>query len=197
MLQPAVPMVVNMSRERSVASSHGPPPADPFNSMRRYRGIRIVPTHVPVRPSKPTGTWQAAAHPVEGQRTSTPEDLQEIHTDELKDSLVRHDQMQKVVNKITSKASDPALKEMLTKSQEGSQAHRGAEGADRRAGLGGVQGALKGDRRPRRRRHQARAGGRAEEGPLLHVLIIAQYQRVTHTPLRASAPRQPMPKRWV
>ena len=45
---------------------------------------------------------------------STPEDLQEIYTDELKDLWSANDQMSRVLKKITSKASDASLKEMPT-----------------------------------------------------------------------------------
>ena len=54
---------------------------------------------------------------------SKPEDLKDLYTDELKDLWSANDQMAKVVKKITPKASDKALKDMLTKCQEGIQAH--------------------------------------------------------------------------
>ena len=50
---------------------------------------------------------------------STPENLEDLYTDELKDLWSANDQMQRCLKKITSKVSDPALKEMLTKSVEG------------------------------------------------------------------------------
>ncbi|MFH7218163.1 DUF892 family protein, partial [Klebsiella pneumoniae] len=54
---------------------------------------------------------------------SAPEDLQEIYTDELKDLWSANDQMKKILKKITSKASDASLKEMLTKSQADIETH--------------------------------------------------------------------------
>ena len=54
---------------------------------------------------------------------STPEDLQEIYTDELKDLWSANDQMSRVLKKITSKASDASLTEMLTNSQAGIAKH--------------------------------------------------------------------------
>ena len=52
-----------------------------------------------------------------------PEDLKEIYTDELKDLWSANDQMKRLLKKITTKASDAALKEMLTKSQAGIEKH--------------------------------------------------------------------------
>jgi ferritin-like metal-binding protein YciE len=52
-----------------------------------------------------------------------PEDFQEIYTDELKDLWSANDQMSRVLKKIASKASDPALKDMLANSQEGIAKH--------------------------------------------------------------------------
>ena len=54
---------------------------------------------------------------------STPESLQDVYIDELKDLWSANDQMLKVIKKITAKASDAALKDMLTKSQEGIASH--------------------------------------------------------------------------
>jgi ferritin-like metal-binding protein YciE len=51
------------------------------------------------------------------------EDLMEIYTDELKDLWSANDQMEKVLRKSTTKASDAALKEMLTNSQGGIEKH--------------------------------------------------------------------------
>ena len=54
---------------------------------------------------------------------STPEDLKDVYTDELKDLWSANDQMQKVLKKITSKASDATLKDMLKNSQDGIAKH--------------------------------------------------------------------------
>jgi ferritin-like metal-binding protein YciE len=112
---------------------------------------------------------------------STPEDLQEIYIDELKDLWSANDQMGRVIKKIISKASDPALKEMLTRSQtdivkhtatlkELIAAHDEKLSKEHCKGMEGlVEEATK---------HVIEEG--PAKGPLLDVLIIAQYQRMTH-----------------
>ena len=112
---------------------------------------------------------------------STPEDLQEIYTDELKDLWSANDQMQKVLKKITGKASDPALKDMLDKSQEGIGKHTEVlkelvAGQDKKASkehCKGMEGLV-----AEATKHVLEEG--PEKGLLLDVLIIAQYQRMTH-----------------
>ncbi|RZI55107.1 MAG: DUF892 family protein, partial [Zymomonas sp.] len=52
-----------------------------------------------------------------------PEDFDELYTDELKDLWSANDQMNRVVKKLTSKASDAKLKEMLQKSHDGIEKH--------------------------------------------------------------------------
>lgn len=54
---------------------------------------------------------------------SSPEDLKGRYTDELKDLQSGNDQMMRVLKKVTRKASDPQLKEMLASSQAGIQTH--------------------------------------------------------------------------
>jgi ferritin-like metal-binding protein YciE len=112
---------------------------------------------------------------------STPEDLQEIYTDELKDLWSANDQMQKVLKKMTAKASDPALKEMLTKSQDGVAKHTDVlkeliAGQDEKVSkehCKGMEGLV-----AEATKHVLEEG--PKKGPLLDVLIIAQYQRMTH-----------------
>ena len=112
---------------------------------------------------------------------STPEDLQEIYTDELKDLWSANDQMLKVLKKITSKASDPALKDMLTNSQAGITKHTGLlkeliAGQDEKVSkehCKGMEGLV-----AEATKHVLEEG--PDKGPLLDVLIIAQYQRMTH-----------------
>jgi ferritin-like metal-binding protein YciE len=112
---------------------------------------------------------------------STPETLQEIYTDELKDLWSANDQMQKLVKKITSKASDADLKEMLTKSQEGIAKHTDVlkeliAAQDEKVSkehCKGMEGLV-----AEATKHVLEEG--PEKGPLLDVLIIAQYQRMTH-----------------
>lgn len=112
---------------------------------------------------------------------STPESLQDVYIDELKDLWSANDQMLKVIKKITAKASDAALKDMLTKSQEGIASHTAIlkeliAGQDEKVskdhckGMEGLAAeAIK---------HVIEEG--PDKGPALDVLIIAQYQRMTH-----------------
>ncbi|MGI4878139.1 MAG: ferritin-like domain-containing protein [Janthinobacterium lividum] len=109
------------------------------------------------------------------------EDLKDIYTDELKDLWSANDQMTRVVKKLVGKASDQKLKDMLTKSLDGIGQHtevlkelitangekakkehcKGMEGLVAEATKHGI------DEAP-------------EKGPLRDVVIIAQYQRMTH-----------------
>lgn len=112
---------------------------------------------------------------------STPESLQDVYIDELKDLWSANDQMLKVIKKITAKASDAALKDMLTKSQDGIANHTAIlkeliVGQDEKVskdhckGMEGLAAeAIK---------HVIEEG--PDKGPVLDVLIIAQYQRMTH-----------------
>lgn len=114
----------------------------------------------------------------------TPQDLEDLYIDELKDLWSANDQMLQALKRIAPKASEPKLKAMLDKSLTGIQRHtdmlkgliedngeeaepehcRGMEGLVREALIHtGVQG-----------------GEGPEEGPVLDAQIIAQYQRMTH-----------------
>ena len=112
---------------------------------------------------------------------STPEDLKDIYTDELKDLWSANDQMKRVLKKITSKASDEALKDMLTKSQEGIEKHSDVlkeliAGQDEKVSkehCKGMEGLV-----AEATKHVLEEG--PKKGPLLDVMIIAQYQRMTH-----------------
>ena len=112
---------------------------------------------------------------------STPEDLKDIYTDELKDLWSANDQMKRVLKKIVSKASDATLKEMLTRSQEGIEKHTDML-KELIAGQGekvskehckGMEGLV-----AEATKHVLEEG--PDKGPVLDVLIIAQYQRMTH-----------------
>ncbi len=112
---------------------------------------------------------------------STPEDLKDIYTDELKDLWSANDQMNRVLKKVTSKATDKALKEMLTSSQAGIEKHTDTlkeliAGQDEKVSkehCKGMEGLV-----AEATKHILEEG--PEKGPLLDVLIIAQYQRMTH-----------------
>lgn len=112
---------------------------------------------------------------------SSPEDLKEIYTDELKDLWSANDQMQRVLKKVTSKASDASLKDMLTNSQAGIQKHTdvlkeliSSQGEKvSKEHCKGMEGLV-----AEATKHVLEEG--PEKGPLLDVVIIAQYQRMTH-----------------
>ena len=110
-----------------------------------------------------------------------PESFDEIYTDELKDLWSANDQMNRVLKKITSKASDAKLKEMLAKSHDGIEKHTGilkelivaAGEKSSKEHCKGMEGLV------------AEATKQCIEeapkkGPLLDAIIIAQYQRMTH-----------------
>lgn len=112
---------------------------------------------------------------------STPEDLKDLYTDELKDLWSANDQMNRLLKKITSKASDPQLKDMLTKSRDKIEEHTGI-----------LKELIAGQGEKTSKEHCKGMEGLVEEatkhlieeapkkGPLLDALIIAQYQRMTH-----------------
>ena len=112
---------------------------------------------------------------------STPDDLQDIYTDELKDLWSANDQMKRLLKKITSKASDAKLKEMLQHSVEGIDKHTDVlkeliAGQDEKVSkehCKGMEGLVE-----EATKHIVEEG--PKKGPLLDVLIIAQYQRMTH-----------------
>ncbi|WP_267382453.1 MULTISPECIES: DUF892 family protein [unclassified Sphingomonas] len=112
---------------------------------------------------------------------STPEDLKDVYVDEMKDLWSANDQMTKVLKKITSKASDAKLKEMLTSSQEGIAKHTAVlkeliAAQDEKVSkehCKGMEGLV-----AEATKHVLEEG--PKKGPVLDVLIIAQYQRMTH-----------------
>ncbi|OHC98070.1 MAG: hypothetical protein A3H25_01580 [Sphingomonadales bacterium RIFCSPLOWO2_12_FULL_63_15] len=112
---------------------------------------------------------------------SPPESLQDVYIDELKDLWSANDQMLKVIKKITAKASDASLKDMLTKSQEGIASHTAIlkeliAGQDEKVSKDhckGMEGLA-----AEATKHVIEEG--PDKGPVLDVLIIAQYQRMTH-----------------
>ncbi len=112
---------------------------------------------------------------------AAPEDLKEIYTDELKDLWSANDQMQRCLKKLALKASDPALKEMLTKSQAGIADHTEmlkaliAANDDKvsKEHCKGMEGLVN-----EATKHTGEEA--PKKGPLLDTVIIAQYQRMTH-----------------
>lgn len=112
---------------------------------------------------------------------STPESLQNLYTDELKDLWSANDQMHRVLKKIAKKASNEKLAEMLAKSLDGIEKHT-AVVKELIAGQGektskehckGMEGLV-----AEATKHVLEEG--PKKGPLLDAVIIAQYQRMTH-----------------
>ncbi len=112
---------------------------------------------------------------------SAPEDLKEIYTDELKDLWSANDQMQRVLKKLVSKASDKALKEMLATSQASIVQHTATlkeliAANDEKVSkehCKGMEGLVS-----EATKHTGEEA--PKKGPLLDTMIIAQYQRMTH-----------------
>ena len=110
-----------------------------------------------------------------------PEDLNDIYTDELKDLWSANDQMVRTLKKIAPKASDPKLKDMLTKSLSGISAHTevlkelitaAGEKASKEH-CKGMEGLV-----AEATKHCIEEA--PDKGPVLDTIIIAQYQRMTH-----------------
>lgn len=112
---------------------------------------------------------------------SAPESLEDIYADELKDLWSANDQMLRALKKIAPKAQDKKLRAMLEKSQEGIERHtevlkellteQGEKAKkDHCKGMEGLVEEAK--------THILDEG--PEEPELRDVLIIAQYQRMTH-----------------
>lgn len=112
---------------------------------------------------------------------STPENLEDLYTDELKDLWSANDQMQRCVKKLVGKASDKGLKELLTKSQEGVAKHTEvlkeliASNGEKvsKEHCKGMEGLV-----AEATKHTTEEA--PEKGPVLDAVIIAQYQRMTH-----------------
>jgi ferritin-like metal-binding protein YciE len=112
---------------------------------------------------------------------SAPKSLDDIYADELKDLWSANDQMHRALKKIAPKAQDPKLQQMLEKSMDGISRHTD------------VLKALLADQGEKASKEHCKGmEGLVEEakahilddGPddkeLRDVLIIAQYQRMTH-----------------
>ena len=112
---------------------------------------------------------------------SAPEDLNDLYTGELADLWSANDQMQRTVKKLMSKASDPALKEMLDNSLTGIAQHTealkellAASGEKvKKEHCKGMEGLV-----AEAVKHTTEEA--PEKGPVLDAVISAQYQRMTH-----------------
>ena len=112
---------------------------------------------------------------------SAPENLTDLYTGELADLWSANDQMHRTVKKLITKATDPALKEMLTKSQDGIEKHTEtlkqllADSGEKvkKEHCKGMEGLV-----AEAVKHTTEEA--PEKGPVMDAVIIAQYQRMTH-----------------
>lgn len=112
---------------------------------------------------------------------SAPENLNDLYTGELQDLWSANDQMAKALKKITPKVSDPALKDMLTKSQSGIADHTEmlkdllteSDEKVKKEHCKGMEGLV-----AEAIKHTTEEA--PEKGPVLDAVIIAQYQRMSH-----------------
>ncbi len=112
---------------------------------------------------------------------SRPETLKEIYADEMKDLWSANDQMTRAVKAMAGKAHDPKLKQLLENSVTGIAEHRDAlkalledAGAEvEKEHCQGMEGLVK-----EALKHTVEEA--PENGDLLDVLIVAQYQRMSH-----------------
>lgn len=112
---------------------------------------------------------------------SAPSSLKDVYLDELKDSWSANDQMVRVVQQLSQKASDGTLKQMLDGSVDGINKHTGilkalieqCGGTVEPEHCKGMEGLVS-----EARKH---AGEEApQDGKLRDIVIIAQYQRMAH-----------------
>lgn len=112
---------------------------------------------------------------------SAPQSLKDIYADELKDLWSANDQMAKVVKVMVHKAQDPKLKEALQKSVTDISQHAemlknllsNAGGTLEKEHCKGMEGLVK-----EATKHVTQEAPKI--GELLDILILAQYQRMSH-----------------
>ena len=112
---------------------------------------------------------------------SAPESLLDLYVEELKDLWSANDQMVRALNKISPSATNPKLKELLEKAPEGIKSHTALlkaliENQDEEVSkehCKGMEGLVK-----EALKHTVEEA--PAKGPLLDVLIVAQFQRMTH-----------------
>jgi ferritin-like metal-binding protein YciE len=112
---------------------------------------------------------------------ATSESLKDVYADELKDLWSANDQMTKVVKVMAGKAHDPKLKQALEKSITGINKHAetlktlltDSDEAAEREYCKGMEGLVK-----EATKHITKEA--PTDGQLLDVVIIAQYQRMSH-----------------
>jgi ferritin-like metal-binding protein YciE len=112
---------------------------------------------------------------------SAPQNLEDLYTGELQDLWSANDQMARTVKKLVTKASDPALKEMLTNSQSGIAEHTDmlkqlladSDEKVKKEHCKGMEGLVE-----EAVKHTSEEA--PSKGPVLDAVIIAQYQRMSH-----------------
>ena len=112
---------------------------------------------------------------------TTPSNLKEVYADEIKDLWSANDQMSKVVSVMTSKAHDPKLKQALKKSVSDIGKHAeilknllsSAGEKLEQEHCKGMEGLVK-----EATKHITSEA--PEAGDLLDIVILAQYQRMSH-----------------
>ena len=110
-----------------------------------------------------------------------PDSLKEFYTDEMKDLWSANDQMTRVVKTMAGKAHDPKLRDMLEESVSGIEKHSGmlkdlleeAGGEVEKEHCKGMEGLVK-----EALKHTTKEA--PENGELLDMTIISQYQRMSH-----------------
>jgi ferritin-like metal-binding protein YciE len=109
------------------------------------------------------------------------ETLKDVYTDEMKDLWSANDQMTRVVKSMSAKAHDPKLKEALEDSIQGIEKHAKtlrtliseAGGDVEKEHCKGMDGLVK-------EAHKHIGPDAPEASDLLDIVIIAQYQRMSH-----------------
>jgi ferritin-like metal-binding protein YciE len=112
---------------------------------------------------------------------SAPQALKDIYTDEIKDLWSANDQMIKVVKVMGEKAHDPQLKKSLEKAATGIRQHAdelktllaNAGGEAKKEHCKGMEGLA-----AEATKHITKEA--PERGELLDIVIVAQYQRMSH-----------------
>lgn len=112
---------------------------------------------------------------------SAPESLKDIYADEMKDLWSANDQMIPVVKQMAQKAHDPKLKQTLEASTAGIAKHadtlkallKDADEEVEKEHCKGMEGLVK-----EALKHTTKEA--PEDGELLDIVIVAQYQRMCH-----------------
>nr|WP_321982994.1 DUF892 family protein [uncultured Lichenicoccus sp.] len=110
-----------------------------------------------------------------------PESLKEVYTDELKDLWSANDQMTKAIRTLSEKVHDKKLKELFEGSHAGIEKHTetlkslldSTGGEIEKEHCKGMEGLVK-----EALKHGIKEA--PEDGDLLDIVLIAQYQRMSH-----------------